>query len=272
MRVSSIVWGLVLVLLGGLLLLDNMNMLPPGLNVWAIFWPLVLILLGIAMLLGVFRVSQHMGTRYASGEALRLPLDGARTARVRIQHGAGELMIDDRAGQDELINGTFSGGLEHKIARDGDSAALELRAPVGSFPVILPFDPSSGFHWTVGLNPAVPLELNLELGASRNRIDLRNLMVKRLSVKSGASSTEIDFPAHAGQTFAKVETGAASVEIRIPQGVAARIRSSSGLSGVTIDTHRFPGGSGSFRSPDYDTAANRLELELDTGVGSIRVR
>jgi hypothetical protein len=272
MRISNLFWGLALAFLGGLLLLDNFNMLPPGVNVWGIFWPVVLIFVGLGTLFGALRSSRRGPAGVTNREAFRLPLDGATSARVRIRHGAGELRLDDQAAPGELVSGSFTGGLDHQLSRDGDMAVLDLRAPSDTLPIILPFDSSSGFNWTLGLSREIALELDMELGASSNHIDLTSLNVRQLRVQSGASSTEIAFPARARQTYARVETGVASVQLRIPPGVAARIRSESGLAGVNIDTGRFPRVNGGYRSPDYDTAENRLELDLETGVGSVSVR
>ena len=51
MRNESVFWGIVLVLLGGLLLMDNMGLLPPNINIWSLFWPIILVGIGVRMLL-----------------------------------------------------------------------------------------------------------------------------------------------------------------------------------------------------------------------------
>lgn len=266
MRRENIFWGLGLVLLGGLLLLDNMGLLPRNINVWALFWPLVLIGLGVA---GILRAISPRAS--VKEEALRLPVDGARGANIRFRYGAGELRLDDRAGPGELINGSFGGGVIHTVNRSGDQVDVDLRLPTDNWTMNIPFD-SDKLRWTVGMNPEVPLYLDLEVGASRNFLDLRNLQVKDLRLQTGASATDIDLPVRAGQTRASIKSGAASVEIRVPPGVSAEIHTTGGLSSFDVDTARFPGGGNLYRSPDYDAAANRVELHLEMGVGSIKVR
>ena len=49
MRRGSIFWGSIIVLLGVVLLVDQ---LLPGFNAWGVFWPLVLILMGVWFLFG----------------------------------------------------------------------------------------------------------------------------------------------------------------------------------------------------------------------------
>lgn len=285
-------WGIILVLLGGLLLMDNLGLLPRGVNVWGLFWPIILIGFGVR---GIMQATSSrpvadrgMGaeggqTPWQSpeqspsqaarpGEGLRLPLEGARSATVRLHHGAGELRIDDRAADDELLSGAFVGGVEHEMNRSLEHVTVDLRVPSGAIGPMMPFD-SQPLNWTVGFNPNVPLYLELEVGASRNRLDLRNLQVKDLRLQTGASETDIDLPERGGQLRATIRSGAASVNIRVPENVSALIRARGGLSTTDIDTTRFPPtGNNEYRSPDYEVAANRVELDIETGLGSVSIK
>jgi len=80
-------------------------------------------------------------------------------------------------------------------------------------------------------------------------------------------------PAAAGYTRARLKSGAAHLFVRVPQDVAASIRIKSGLSGVNVDTSRFPMvEQNMYRSPDFDMAPHRVEIEAETGVGSLEIR
>ena len=125
--------------------------------------------------------------------------------------------------------------------------------------------------WDFGLNPGVPLSLRLETGASEARLVLGDLQVRELLLKTGASSTTIDLPSRAGHTRVTVESGAAAVKIRVPQGVAASIVVRSTLAGVHVDRTRFPESAAGYRSPDFDSAPNKAEIFVETGVGSVEI-
>ena len=98
------------------------------------------------------------------------------------------------------------------------------------------------------------------------------MLVTELRLETGASSTDITLPAKAGYTKAKINAGAASASVRVPSGVAARIQVSGGLASINVDPDRFPRQGGIYQSPDYDAASNKVDLTIDTGVGSISVR
>jgi hypothetical protein len=268
MRSSHFFWGGVLVLLGGIFLVDSLGIVT--INIWGILWPVLLILFGLWVLMGYFLRGEP-----AEGETASVPLDGARSARINIQHGAGRLTIGAGAGPMELVSGTFGGGLNAHTRQDGDKTQVTLRVRDLGFPmVIFPWfwGPHNMLEWNVSLTDEIPLELKLNTGASDTRLNLTDLQITSLWVETGASATEIHMPDSAAFTKAVIKAGAASVNVRVPDGVAARIRVSGGLMSANVDTQRFPKSGGYYQSSDYETAPFKAEIRVETGVGSVTVR
>jgi hypothetical protein len=257
MRRSSLFWGAVLIVFGIALLLDNLNILP--FPVWGVLWPLLLIALGAWMLWGVF------GRRPGEREVVSIPLEGAGQARLHIQHGAGRLTAGGSAAPGELLSGEFFGGVEHRSRRDGDGLDVEMSLPQQFWG---PWDWGRRLDWSFRLSPEVPLRLDLDTGAGETRLDLRDLRVTELRLKTGASSSDVTLPASAGFTRVSVEAGAASIVLRVPEGVAARINATAAAGAVDVDRSRFPRD----ESPDYATAANKVEIDARLGAGSLTVR
>ena len=267
MRKGNLFWAVILILAGTLLLLNSLGI--TAINVWGIIWPLALILLGAWTLWGVF-----FGKRALETEQAAIPLEGATQARVRIKHGAGRLRVDGSVEADELLAGTFGGGLEQRVNRDGDALDVELRMQPHMFsPFNMPWmwGPGDTLDWSISLNDDIPLALTFDTGAGEARLDLGDLCVTDLKISTGASSTDLTLPANAGHTRARIDAGAASVTVRVPSGVAARIQAGGGLASVNVDRNRFPRQGGVYQSPDYETASNKVDLKIETGVGSINV-
>ena len=222
------------------------------------WWPVVPIGIGVW-----FLVASIWPGRRAPVEQLDLALEGAPEARVRIRFGAGELEVG-KAGPGRLVSGTFSGGVGVTQAGPG-VVDLEPDMP-GGWPGW-----DRPFGWRLGLTGEVPLDLRVESGAARANLDLQELLVRRLELKTGASDTHLTLPRAAGMTTVRAETGAAALAIQIPPGVAAQIRSQMALGSTHVDEARFPRTGDGYASPDWGTAANRVELDLQGGVGSIRI-
>lgn len=255
-RREQISWfaPLVLIGLGTFFLLRDLDVVESD-----FVWPLVLIVAGVLLLSGAMR----RGTVETS--SVDIPLDGASRARVRIDHGGGELRIGSLPGSSpSLCRGTV-GAVEQKVNRSRDRLDVSLRQKHTSW------WRSLGKEFRVDFNPATELELDLHTGASESRLDLSALHVVSLELKTGASSTVVHTPER-GHMRAAVDAGAASVEFRVPPAVAARIAAETGLADVNIDTSRFLPSGGGYESPDYSTSVNRLELRIKGGVGSFKVR
>jgi len=267
MRRSTWFWGILLILIGVLLLLNNLGFL--NVNIWGLVGSALLVGLGLWILWGVV-----IGRPITRTEAVTIPLEGARRAHLRVQHGAGRLRVGAGAGADELVTGTFGGGLDYRARRDGDALNVRMRVPDYRWSAALPWHWGQGgnLDWSFGLNGEIPLSLTFETGASDMQLDLTDLRVTELQLKTGASSTDVTLPANAGHTSVSFSGGAASAIIRVPSGVAARVRTSGGLADIKVDRNRFPRLGGIYQSEDYDAAPNKADIRVEMGVGSINVR
>lgn len=201
-----------------------------------------------------------------------LPLENSTSAEIEFHHGAGRLEVNNSARPGELINGWFTGGVSSEIHHDDGFATLKLRTP-SDFPFEGTWPTGAhGLEWIVGISAEITLKLSFRTGASESLLDLSGLKVTDLSLETGASATDITMPASAGATHAAVKSGVASVKIKVPEGVAAHIHVQSGLSGINVDTQRFIQNGVDYISADYGTAANKLDLYVETGVGSVEIR
>ena len=264
MRRDYIFWGAILILLGGLMFLNNADIrLPGGISPMQLFWPSVLILLGGWIMFG------YLVRGNVEVEDVSIDLQEAGQASLKLSHGAGRIIVGAGAAPGQLLNGSFAGGIKHSARLSGDRLDAHLEARPFAFPPFL--GGWQGLEWNFNLNREIPLTLRLKTGASRSKLDLRELKVTDLKVSTGASKTDITLPANAGMTTVKVELGAASLDLVVPQGVAARIRAEQGVSAIEIDTARFPYSNGIYESADYFSAQNKVDIKIEAGAGRVAV-
>jgi hypothetical protein len=273
MRRRNLFWGAILVLIGGLLLLDTTGVLDSlglrGVNVWSLIWPLGMILFGLWILLGFIMGPDRMETKYVS-----VPLEGASQAAIRVRYGAGKLDISGQEVGGELLSGSFSGGVEVSQRRVGDEARVDLRLPVTAFsPFSWPFSGRDGGpRWTFQLHPDIPLTLRCDTGASESYLDLSRLQVTDFRLQTGASETTVIMPENTERTRAQIEGGAASITMRIPDNAAARIRVVGALSSTNIDPLRFQRRGEVYITEGYEGAGQQIDVHIQLGVGSVTVR
>lgn len=264
MKRSSLFWGCAIVLLGAVLLASNLGVIQG--NVWGFFWPALIILAGIW-----FLMRSSAKNLPVESVASNVPLEGAVEAEIEFNHGAGRLIVDSTAQQGDLLSGRFTGGVTANVDRSGSSVKVALHTPtdlVFEGPLM---NGGHGYEWKVGVTPTIPVKIHVHTGASESKLDLSNLKASDVVLETGASSSEVVLPANAGYTKVKIESGVSSVKVTIPQGVAASIKVDSGLAGIDIDTTRFVKSGKKYISADYATAVNKIDLDVETGVGSVEI-
>jgi hypothetical protein len=252
-------WPVFWIVVGSILLASTTGAIgtEPG-QLIADYWPWALVVLGIWFVIGAFVPSGRGLT-----ETLALPLAGAAQASIRIRYGAGNLTVRSAAAG-QLVDGDYEGGVVHRVTGPG---RVELSQD-GRYGVPWLERPS---RWTVGLTGEVPLDLKVDAGASRATLDLGGLRLRDLDLQTGASETRVLLPRAAGVTTVKAQTGAASLTLEVPVGVAARIRTRMALGSTHVDTARFPASGTGYESSDFATAANRVDIDVQGGVGSLRI-
>ncbi len=265
MRRSGIFFGVAIIVAGALLLAINLGVLST--SAWNFFWPVIVILLGAWFLM---RPTINKD-RTVDAVQSNVTLDGASQGEIVFQHGAGRLQVDAGARPGELFSGTFLGGVSTDIQRSADYVKAVLETPHDLI-FAGPWDAGKyGYEWNVGVSSAASLKLHFKTGASESILDLSGAKASDITVETGASSCELTLPANAGMTYVQIKSGMASMKIHVPNGVAANIHIKSGMSGLNIDTARFHQKDDSYRSDDFETAANKAEISVEMGMGSVEI-
>lgn len=265
MRRGQLFWGVVLILFGGFMLADAMGIkLPNGASLSSLFWPVALLLAGAWVLAGAL-IRGNVETETAS-----IDLQGATSAELKMDHGAGELKIHGGASANEILHGMFTSGLDQRVTRNGDRLEVRMR-PAKDFLDFPFFGPHSQIDWDVALNPNIPVALSLNLGANKSVLDLRDLNITNLDLDTGASETRLTLPSK-GRFTADLDLGAASLEVTVPEGLSARINASVAAGEIKVDEVRFPRNGKYYQSPDYETAVNAVDMKIDAGAASVKIR
>jgi hypothetical protein len=297
-RRGGLVGPVILIGIGIFFLLTNLGLL--NWNFWEAatrLWPIVLIALGLDLLIGrrsllgsllvvvatvillatgLFWLNLGGGQgELISGEVSQ-PLDGATSAQVEIAFGvgrlqlhtlppdtplliAGELIHDERSSLRAEEHFEMRGSVAHY--------ALTSRGSSNSFPF---GSQSQDTRWNLMLNRDVPLDLTVRTGVGQSDLDLSLLKLTDLSINTGVGETTVIMPG-SGEVNGVINGGVGELIIQIPDGMAARIDVKTGLGNSQI-AGEFERNGDVYMSPGYETAVDRLNLELRAGIGQVTVR
>ena len=124
--------------------------------------------------------------------------------------------------------------------------------------------------WDLRLNPDVPLRVFIDRSVGRSEIDLSQLQVTDFEMNGGVGEAQIIMPGR-GQVEASVDGGIGSILVQLPQEMAARVQVNGGLGDIDVEGD-FQQVGDEYRTSDYETADDRVNLVVDGGIGKITVR
>ena len=261
--------------------------------------PIFVLLLAVAVLLAGSVAGAALlaeSERKVFVDRITEPLGDTKRLDLWVAFGLGSLRVDSLPhGSRNLVEGAFettcSLGPEVSFQRRGDRASLgveredlDIERDGGGFSICV-----RNSDWRVSLSRVPEVAVALGTAAVSIDLDLTDLRVTSLYVQTGAADVDIRMPADAGDMEAMIDAGAASIDVLIPDGVAARIVNDTGLSSFNVSRRflslertgeyrsagetiggRSPGNI--YESPGYRDAENRIHIEFNGGVSSVTVR
>ena len=295
MKTSRLFWGLFLLTIGVLVLLEKTGVFVAQWNVAWKFWPVALIFWGIALLIGGnvirlvaaavaalvlgFVLVSLFNMTWFDGEWNNAPITetqemnesfdpSIKQATFTMESGAGSFSIGDTTAQ--LVNvKTESSFGTYRLERDQDAegvrVSLELDGNHAAWP------PGRIRNQVqVSLNPVPVWDVRLDVGATKLNCDLQAFRVNRLQVNAGAASIHLTLGDRQPETSVEIDAGASSIVLRVPASAGCEVHldapmSSKKLPGFTRE------GEGRYVTDNFESATQKVHVGVDAGVSSVKV-
>ena len=289
--VDSLFWGLLLIVVGGMILLSNLGVLEVSwMELWRL-WPLLVIAAGFSVLatrhwfwrvLSVLFVLFALMAVIAVGTGRYEPETqwGYQEQSVSLATGVTQAEVEISAGASKLD--IVSADTDNVIDASVDSSNSELtkstRTVDGTQYARVATERDHGWwmmapgknDWTVELTERVPMKLQIEAGASSTNADLSKLHLTSLRLEAGASSTELKLGNKARELKVDIDSGVSSLKIMVPKDSGVLLKFDGGLSSKNVaDLKEYS--EGEYRSDDYSTAASKIDLVVDAGLSSLEI-
>jgi hypothetical protein len=302
-------WPLLLIALGLVFLLQNFGFIS-GISWLAVasLWPVLLVLIGLDIAfarrwplatlavevaviaaslalvayapnlylspgIAIFRDSGGPGVTDATaprGDATKLSLtvDAGATHSYRLSGGAVDLVEAHSVNPDlRLVN---------SVVRGSGVATVRIDQVSSGF-----LHPANAADIQVRVASDVPTALTINVGAGEFDVDLSDIKVTDARVNIGASSMRFVLPKPSGNVDIRMNGGASSITITVPDGVEARVATTGGFISLRSDNPRLGTGGetagcvacgNSVETAGYSAAHDRVTLTISAGATSIVVR
>lgn len=308
MKSERIIWGLVLVFVGSILLLDNFGVIDfYWRSVWR-FWPLILILSGLNLVFA--RAKEHAAVKALLIVVAVLILGFvAYVGTTQTYYKPWFSQSDeDRTDADTLESNTFSEPFNPAITKaelhiEGGATSYELaesttnlfdaevKRAYGKYTLsktstdsveVLHFNmQGKNKHWDVekAKGNKVNLFLNiqpiwsvfLDMGAGKADLDFSAYKLQDLHIKGGAAAFDVKLGQALQTTNVSVETGVSEVTILVPETAACRITCNGGLTSKSFKNFDKKS-DGLYETPNFQAAASKIYIKLDGGLSAFKVK
>jgi len=285
-------WGLLLIVIGGLILADNFGYAEVNwTDVWRL-WPFAVIAAGLSIIASrtllwrlvtiVFIILTLGAVIFVALNEYVDPATAARTseatvsriaddierAEVTIKAGASMLVVDT-APQSEIVDATLESNvsrLSQKSVRDGSTQRITLA-----------MQGSSGWWigdvrsaWDVQLTRRLPLDINIDTGASNANIDFSQAQLRTLDIDAGASKLVLTLGDRETSASVNLDAGASSIIIRVPKDSGIRVTLDRGLVSTQLgDLQEVD--DNTFESSGYADADNKIQITGKIGASSFTI-
>lgn len=304
MKASHIFWGLLFIGIGSLVLINNFTTIfMDWATIWKL-WPLAIVLIGLSILVkhkygkaviaGLAAIILALGIFASFKTAANLVNNDFKMvfgddadyeytttkftekldttlmfATLNFDAGAGTFNISKTT--ENLIDATAE-GVKHnfRLTRfDSDSSTkIDLSMRQKS---IFRFGKSYKNNIDVALNPNPVWDMNLDVGAASMDFDLTEIKTKNIDVDMGAASIKIKLGSLYPETKLSVDAGASDINVFVPKESGCKIITDGALSSKHFsDFEKIT--SDHYETANFSEAANKIYIEIDSGVSSINVK
>jgi hypothetical protein len=267
-------WPLILIFVGAGKIWDNVQRsrnrnAPQRISIGASFGALVFVIV-LVVLLWHGRVFSNSHGFYSSTRHITKIVEPqrAKSARAKLQMGAGQLTINSGAG--DLLDADFTYSDSYEEPRVDYSVADGVgQLSISQDSHSLHFGRSQN-DWILHFSKDIPLDLTVEMGAGQGNLHLREIPLTRLDLHIGAGQMDVDLTGDRKTDLtAGIEGGVGQADIRLPKNVGVIAHASGGIGSIDVRGLKHDGDS--YTNDAYGKSPATIRLKVEGGIGQIKL-
>lgn len=293
MKGRGAIGGLILILIGIFWLMTSF-----GVITWSFFdvmfrlWPLILVVIGINIIFraksyiryitwGIFFITIVLFGFYSqynyennvdfntSPNFVQEGNPEITSGKLKLQLGGGNIKINSIG--DKLIKAKVPDSEVRKdIKFSNNNTKVDIDIEQKSEFVYL--NKQKSYDYNFNLNDNVLWNIDIDTGAINGTLDFSNLKISKLDIDMGVSNLNLIFGDNQDNTKVDIGGGISNLEITIPDKLGVRVDFDGGIKNTNISKLGWKKTAHYYVSPNYDEAVNKLDIDVDTGIGKFDVR
>ncbi len=202
-------------------------------------------------------------------ERQSVPVQGATSAKVQLEMGAGEIELGPGAAG--IVDAEFICSPRLKPVVDSSVASERAYVSVRQPSMIQKgLGGADESRWNLKLNDKIPTELRVNVGAGTSTLNLAGVPVTRLNIQVGAGELKLDLTGpRTTDLDARIEGGVGGITIKVPSDIGVRVKADQGIGELRADHFKRRGG---YMTNDlYGKTPVDIRMEVTGGIGSIKI-
>jgi len=303
MKFRNIFWGMILILVGILFTLENLNIIDfTWYNLWRL-WPVALVLWGVSIIpvknivkiilvtviLGASTIYMLQEPAYwhdneysisfsndndnddtkskEVSQEFTIPYeDSAIVAKLDMEIAASKFVLVDESF--DLIDFEKHGSsIYYKYTVKQVDSIVDVNIYIEDE---VNLSGHNNNRIDMSLNPQPIWDLDFEIGAADANLDLSGLKVSDISIEGGAAAIKIKLGDNNPKTNMNIETGASAIKVLVPKESYCELDINAVLSGKTI-TGFEKVERGQYKTDNYDVATSKIYITVETAVSSYSI-
>jgi N-terminal domain of toast_rack, DUF2154 len=201
-------------------------------------------------------------------EQQSIELDGATSARVNLEMGAGELRIS--SGAAKLMEAEFTYNVDRlkpMVEHHANAAESEIRISQAQ---------TSGLtvgamsRWDLRLNDAVVMDIVAKLGAGEAEMNLGSLTLRNLEVGIGAGQVHVDLRGTPKRGYAvRISGGVGQTVVYLPRSAGISATAAGGLGSISVNGLEKRGER--WINAGHENDPVQITVNIKGGIGEIQV-
>jgi hypothetical protein len=203
-------------------------------------------------------------------ESESIELGAAKSAQVEIKIGVGELRVN--GGAKKLLEADFL----YNIARWKPEVTYGISGDQGRLVVKQPSNTGNPWgsvrnEWNLRLSDDVPLELRVELGVGKSKLEIGSLSLTGLNIQTGVGEALVDLTGDWKKDLdARIDGGIGKLTLRLPDHVGVRVEAEKGIGSIRATGLKKEGNA--YINNAFGKSEVTLSLRIQAGIGEIHLK
>lgn len=192
--------------------------------------------------------------------------EGIKNAKLSLELGAGNITVESDSTR--LLSAvTTNPYIESNPVIEGENASFQFSTErMGMMPM-----GRDSYSYDFKLGNKALWDIEVDCGAIDSNFDLAGIPVSSLDIDSGAADIEIQMGSLQKDSTININSGASDISIAVPSTSGVRVYIDAALKSNNLDSLGWSKKNDYYESPNYAQAENKINIELNTGVGNFQL-